>query len=183
MFDLAHSNLPQVIAWLDAFAESFDFTRPGVDQSLGRDLVNAVCEGIHDRSVTLRKGADADWPDLSDTPHGGRPGYRTWKRDKYGIDNEPNSRTGQMLSINSLRGRTQYQPKEILIVYGVDAPPTSSAAPTGYLSPADQEVTDVEKAGFAAEKGRSFFELDDTIEAGALQVASDNLTQYILSVG
>lgn len=185
---MAATNIDQVVAWLEGFVQSFDFTRPGVDQSLGRDIVNEVCGGILTRSVTERAGADGYWPSVSDTPHPPWPSYRAAKRDRYGIDDEPNSRTGQMLSMTSLRGRTTYAPTEIQITYGTGQPPSSSAAPTGYLSAADQAVTDVQKAQWATEgtdtaPPRPFFQLDDTIEAGVFQVVADNLRQYILTEG
>lgn len=180
------SNIDEVVRWLGGFIDSFDFTRPGIDQSLGRDTANAVCQGIADRSRNLRKGADTNWPDLSNRPFRGRPGYRDWKHLKYGINNEPLSRTGQMLSMTSLRGGTEYAPTEIRVIYGTGQPPKTSAAPTGLLSDADRKVTDTQKATWATEGSasrpkRPFFELDQTISEGVFFVVEQNLIDYVLS--
>lgn len=175
-------NFDEVVTWLEGFVQSFDFTRPGVDQSLGRDAANAVCLGIATRSLAQRRGATTNWPDLSDNPWK----YRTWKREKYGLDNEPNSRTGQMLSMTSLRGKTTYSPLEVRVTYGTDQPPASSAAPTGYLSASDEKVTDTQKATWATagaknRPARPFFELDEAISQGVFDVVEQNLIDYILS--
>ena len=45
-------NQAEVIDWLDRLIDAFDFTLAGDDQSLGRDMANAVALGIHERTVS-----------------------------------------------------------------------------------------------------------------------------------
>jgi hypothetical protein len=45
------ANIDQVITDLEAFVASFDFTIPGKDQSLGRDVANTFALGIQARSA------------------------------------------------------------------------------------------------------------------------------------
>ena len=176
-------NIDEVVNWLENLVNSFNFLMPGIDQSLGRDLVNAVAWGIADRSATELRGADGTpWPENSDNPPG--QGYKSWKARNYGVFDMPNFRTGQMLSLESLKGRPEIDEHTILMHYGTGDPPQTSAAPTGYLSDEDQKITDVEKAQFAHASdehrpARPFYELDDDIRRAAIEVAADALAQYL----
>ena len=175
------SNIADVVAWLEGWVNGIDFTKTGADQSLGKDVANKVAEQIAARSATEHKGATAAWPANSTTPSRWHPqGYRAWKQQEYGVDT-PNFRTGQMLSATSLIGRTRIEPHEITMVYGTDAPPFTSAAPTGLLSDADKAVTDTEKAVWATDKGRPFYELDDTIRQAVVEdVVAPWVSAYVI---
>jgi hypothetical protein len=109
------SNIGQVTRFLEGFVDSFDFTRAGDDQSLGRDVVNKVVDRIQARSLHDRRGATDEWAPNSEK-------YRQWKEKNYGTG-DPNSRTGQMLGQKSLFGRTRIEPKEVTMIYGINQPP------------------------------------------------------------
>ena len=172
----------EVADWLENLVTGFNFLLPGEDQSLGRDLVVAVAMGIADRSATIHDPDSVPWAENSDNPPG--KGYKSWKAMHYGVFDMPNYRTGQMLSLESLIGRPEITENAILMVYGTGDPPTTSAAPTGYLSEEDQKITDYEKAQFAHEStehrpARPFYGLDDTIRQEAIDVAAEALDKYI----
>ena len=59
--------------WLDRF----DFTRPGLDQSLGRDVAMKTVDRIIDRSEQKRSITE-DWP-------ANAPKYAKWKEKKYDV--------------------------------------------------------------------------------------------------
>jgi hypothetical protein len=183
------SNINEVVAWIEDFVRSFDFTRPGKDQSLGRDVVNVIIRGqivggdsfdtrsILGRAFYQRRGADTRWKENA-------PDYREWKGKKYGVYDMPNVRTGQMLSEISMRGRTEYGPTEIVMKYGTGDPPSSSASPNQYLSEQDQAITDVDKAYYATNShDRPFYEIDDEIEEAVLEEVAEALAEYIQTEG
>jgi hypothetical protein len=62
------SSIAAVTRWLNDFVDSFDFTRPGTDQSLGRDVTHKAVQCIQDRSLSDRTGFGTAWPPNSDTP-------------------------------------------------------------------------------------------------------------------
>ena len=171
------SNIGQIVRWLDDFVDSFDFLRVGEDQSLGRDIMKEVVEGIQKRSGDEKRGAGAEW-DLNE------PKYAAWKVKRYKLGpEEPNVRTGQMLSQKSLEGRTKIEAKEIMMIYGVGDPPdkTRTLVPLPTYTRGDHvgeqidDKTDIEKAYFAhtgqGQRGviRPFYEVDETIAAGVIE--------------
>ena len=144
---MATSNIDEVIAWLGRFADSFEFTRPGVDQSLGRDMASVVVERIMDRSSRRRAPDGSTWEPNSSKSSPWLPGgYKQWKEEHYGWVDEPNYRTLQMRSQLSLMGRTEVNKHEIVMRYGLNQPTNRSDSPTGYLSEADKVPTDLQKA-------------------------------------
>ncbi len=174
-----NSNWQQVQGFLDEFVDGFNYKRPGIDQSLGRDVAMKVVERIADRSLADRRSVDEDWAPNEEK-------YAAWKAKRYSIgEDEPNTRTGQMLSQLSLYGRTRIDEKEITMIYGVNAPPTRTA--TGVpLTKADQKVTDVQKAYFAhAGQGkhkitRPFYQVDETDGKAVSELCQANLNEWIL---
>ncbi len=175
-------NVDEVANWLEQFVDGFNFLLPGIDQCLGRDMINAVAFGIADRSSAHQAADTTPWEDNSDDPSG--KGYKSQKAKDYGVFDEPNFRTGQMLSLASLKGRPLIEEKSILMQYGTGDPPTTSAAPTGYLSVEDKKISDIEKAIYAHTSdtnrpARPFYELDDTIRQNVIDVCADSMAQYI----
>ena len=164
------SNLDEVARLLDQLIAGFNFTRTGKEQSLGRDLAAKTAEGIHDRSVPGRLAPDgSQWDD-------NEPKYAAKKRAKYDAD-QPNVRTGQMLSLASLKGKTEVGPDLVVMTYGLDAPPGSALNGTE-LTTADKAVTDSDKAGWCAAL-RPFYGLDATISAALHDVARAALDEYL----
>jgi hypothetical protein len=184
---MASSNIGQVTAWLEGWVDSFNFARPGKDQSLGRDIAMKVVDRIQTRSLTDRKGAKDTWPPNSEKPSRWHPeGYRKWKDDNYGIG-EPNSRTGQMLSQLSLYGRTRIDSKLITMIYGINQPPTRATFgdPGEKNFERDKKVTDTFKA-YLAHTGQSrqqikrpFYEVDESDGQAVMELCQENLAEYI----
>lgn len=178
-------NVDEVVAWLDGFAHSITFTRPGRDQSLGRDIAMTIIRGpeLNDQAGIMGRCAQgvtpdgAPWPSNSDNPQG--KGYASRKLRKYGWD-ETNRRTSQMLSQVALYGRTAIEPEQVTLVYGEDRPPDISRSPTGYIDDGDKKVTDVEKATFAHQQGRDFYGIGQGDPENVTTVAQDNVNQMII---
>jgi hypothetical protein len=180
-----NSNMHQVAGWIERFIEGFNFCRPGKDQSLGRDLANTVIRGPDVGELGGIMGRCAEHVD----PEGNEwapnaPDYAARKEKVYGIVDEPNRRTGQMLSELTLGAKTKVTPKEIEIRPGLDAPPSSSAAPTGYLSKQDAKTTDTDKIRYAhtaTEKkpAREFYAANEEDAVAVAKVAQENLNDYL----
>ena len=185
---MASSNIGDVMEFLRDFVEGFDFTRPGRDQSLGRDLAHAQVDQIMTRSSKFQSPDGSQWTGNSTSPWRRYPqGYKQWKEEQYGWDDAPNYRTGQMLSQLSLFGRTRIEPRQITLIYGIEAAPTRSASPNGHLNlETDGKVTDVQKATWAhgGEKGkpaRPFYGVGDGDAEALCAVAREALHEYIRS--
>ncbi len=93
------SNVGDVVGFLEACVDSFDFKRVGIEGWLGDDVKMKVVKCIYDRSLDTKGGISGHWDK-------NEPKYRAWKEKKYGIVDDPNVRTGQMLSQKSLDGRS-----------------------------------------------------------------------------
>jgi hypothetical protein len=179
------SNIDEVCRWLSEFAESFDFTRPGEDQSLGRDIALTIIRGPEagGQDGILGRCTDGTGPDGTAWPANSRT-YAAAKQERYGWD-EPNRRTGQMLSQQSLYGRTTIEPDQVTLRYGTGQPPSGSAAPSGYSSKADRETPDTLKASLA-HSGQSrqriqrpFYEATREDAENVSATAQENLNEYI----
>jgi hypothetical protein len=183
------SNIKDVTAWLENFVAGFNFLRPGTDQNLGRDLAHVVAGRISERATQRSRGADpSPWRELTDKPAG--KGYKSRKQKAYGwaeADGKPNVRTGQMVSEESCMGDTRVGEQLVEIHYGEDRPPAKTHSPVDRRTPSqirgDEKVTDRQKAGYAVELDRSFFEVDDDIEAAVIEEARLHLEHYILTEG
>src|SRR5262245_8675734 len=139
------SSIKDVVAWLEGFVNSFGFTRPGRDKSLGRDIVNVIIRGpdVGGQGGILGRAAQDCGPE----------GYwldnaKVTKERKQKLDDhqEANRQTGQMLSYVGRYGHTTIEPQLVTLRYGTGQPPTMSAAPTGHLSDQDKKVTATQKA-------------------------------------
>jgi hypothetical protein len=182
-----NSTIAEVTAWLQDLADSFDFTRTGNDQSLGRDVMKLAAKRTHDRAFVNRTGFGTAWPPNSETPSRWAPeGYRAWKEKNYGTP-EPNSRTGQMLSQLSMEGRSTIAPKQVTMIYGTDTPPTRATFgnPSPKLLARDQNVTDTFKASLA-HTGQSrkrivrpFYQLIDDNAEAIVALCQENLNGMI----
>jgi len=141
----SNTTVEDVEAQFDALFAGFGFTADSNGgQNLGDECAGIVAESIA-ADASDHKGADGQ-----DFPENSEP-YRTRKSQKYGWT-EPGKRTGQTLSLASLKGTPEITADEVNMTYGLDEPPARSAAPTGYMSDADGNVTDREKAGWLTDK-------------------------------
>jgi hypothetical protein len=184
---MSTSNIANVVAWLDNWVDSFDFKRPGKDQSLGRDIAMKAVDLIQTRSLVDRTGFGTAWPPNSETPTKWHPqGYKNWKEEHYGTG-EPNSRNGQMLSQQSMYGRTKIDSKLVTMIYSLNKPPDRATFgnPTAKQFAQDQKVTDTFKA-YLAHTGQSkrnvvrpFYQLIDSDGAEIVELCRENLSEYI----
>jgi hypothetical protein len=165
-----HSNGDEIAAWLDAVVAGFDFTLPGIDQSLGRDLARTAAQGMIDRAVD--EGKDPDGAPLKPNAEP----YRSWKRKKYSVE-APLVRTGQMLSLESMMGETSVSADRIDMVYGTGEAPTRGS--TGYISESDKKVTDRQKAAYVTDGGRRFYEFDRQIASAIVAQAGEAFGRYL----
>ncbi len=130
------------------------------------------------------KDAGGDEWAANSTKEPPKGGYAGEKERDYGIVDEPNRRTGQMLSQQTLGAKIKIGPTEIELRPGTDKPPSSSAAPTGLLSDADKKVTDTQKIGFAHEEtptkpARKFYAANDEDRANVIALTQENMNDYI----
>lgn len=165
------SNIDEVARWIDDVVDSVNFTMPGRDASLGRDMAGVVAEGIIDRSVP-----DAVSPDGGTwAPNEAR--YAAYKRKKFAAD-QPGILSGQMLSLESVRGEVKVLPNSVEMTYGIGATPSRSrtGAP---LSASQQATTDKDKARHFADGGREFYGLDRTIAEAVMIEVESAIADYI----
>jgi hypothetical protein len=73
-----NSNIDEVVISLERCVDGWDFTRPGADQSLGRDMARLVAERILARSQ-VHLGPDLTAWDENSTTEPPEGGYKGWK--------------------------------------------------------------------------------------------------------
>ena len=168
---MSSDNLGRHITWVEQLVDSVNFTLPGVEGSLGRDLAGKVAEGIAERSAIAQAPDGTDWEPNEDK-------YAAWKAKRYRIGgHEPNRRTGQMLSPKSLLGQTTVEPDLVLMKYGLGEPPNRTATGAA-LSVGDESITDIEKAYFCS-KLRPFYALDERIKDEVFHVAQEAVNRLV----
>jgi hypothetical protein len=107
----ATSNLPQIEALLSRLVEGFNFSSPGLERQLGREMADVVVDGIADRSIQEQSDPGGNpWAALN-------PKYRARKIAK-GYPDIIGVRSGNMLSRVELAGRVDVQPGAVTITYG-----------------------------------------------------------------
>lgn len=165
------SNLGDVALWIDSIVESIDFTMPGRDQSLGRDLAGVVAEGIVDRSVP-----DAVSPDGSGWA-ANEARYAAWKRAKFAAD-QPGILSGQMLSLESVKGQVKVTPDSVEMTYGTGS--GASRSRTGAaLSASQGAISDRDKARHFADGGREFYGMDRQIVDAVMAEVEDSVVHLL----
>jgi hypothetical protein len=163
------SNILEFEAEFKDLIDGFVFTLPGKDQSLGRDLAASAAMGISDRSIATQADAQGQpWRENEDK-------YRKMKERKHGVYNV-GVLTGQMLSLESMKGETTVEPDEVLMVYGTGEPPTRFST---YGELRDDEPDDRQKAAWFADSGREFFELNDDDAARIYGEVAEALVDYL----
>lgn len=159
------SNVDDVHRSVMEAITGFNFHKGGS----GWHMVEAVADGIQERSADRQMAAVQVW-------YANEPIYRAWKQRKYGTD-KTNYRTGQMLSRESLLGVVVIDTNTIEIRYGTGRPPAYSE--NGYMEDSDRQTTDIEKAYWASQDDRQFFELDDRIKDHTFQIFTDAFGDHI----
>ena len=166
------SNVDDVFAWLTRCVDGFSLAESG----RGNSIAETIAQGIEERSDQRQQGADEPWPENSDNPPG--KGYRSRKRRKYKTD-KTNYRTKQMLSRESLLGEVVVNKDSVTINYGTGKPPTAGAE--GYIENSDKQITDIEKAFYAHQLDRPFFELDEQLIDKVFDDFCDELEEHLQS--
>lgn len=170
MADETTSNILEFEAEFRELIDGFNFSLPGKDQSLGRDLAGIAAAGIVDRSVSEQAGPNFQaW-----RPN--NPKYTARKLKEFGVD-LIGFRTGQMLSLESVMGETTVGDNEVVMRYGTNTPATRSSTGQGKLK--DDEPTDREKAEWFSDGGREFYELDDADAEAIFDAAIKALEDYL----
>ena len=156
--------------------DTFDFTLPGRDQSLGRDL---CIQAASDMEVRGNDGKDV----AGNAFKPNEEEYAAYKDEKYGVD-RPGELGGQMLSLLSLLGNPVIEKDKILMTYGLGVPPSKNTSRTGVLM-LDQELTatDVEKAEYMVERGNLFYGFDPAMEEALVRIVEERLEQHITDLG
>lgn len=170
------SNIDQVCTWIDDVINSIDFTRPGEDESIGKDVAVSIAQEIADDAAEQME------PDGTPFP-ANEAKYAAWKGRKYGMQ-EPayGYRTGQMLSLESLIGEVDVKADEVTMTYGKDLPPTRSSA-SGYISDQDKAVTDRQKMGWMKDKGVNIYKLSDLVRQRAFELIREWFARVIREKG
>lgn len=163
------TNFLEFEAEFKALIDGFDFTIPGKDQSLGRDLASSAALMISDRSISEQGNAQGSpW-----APNA--PKYAKMKQDKHGVYNV-GILTGQMLSLESMKGETTVEANEVAMIYGTNTEPAKFAT---YGTLKDDEPTDREKAEWFADGGREFYELSEDDANNLIIEAAEALADYL----
>jgi hypothetical protein len=171
---------------LTATINTFGFKSTNEGRALGELIVDEIIDGIQTRSIERQcDGNGVPWPKNA-------PSTAARKYAQYG-EAIVNKDTGQMLSAKSLRGTTVISQYLITMDYGTN---TGMAGPdrlpavqrighrvdiTG--GQAKEVVTDVDKAMYAAEQGRGFYELDDQICDATFARFSETLGAHLANPG
>ena len=167
------SDIDPLGDWLDGVIAEIGWDMPagpegstsGAAATLGETAIEVITDGIQARSLASR-GADALGSDDAEWPEN-HPRYRDRKERLYGQQN-PNFRTTQMLSRESIRGESAIGHDEVSWQYGTGLP-----SPDGKTKH-DRTVTDRQKAHYA-ETGQSEHDIRRPFFAVAEQDADDVL--------
>lgn len=168
------ASVEQVFDELTRLIQGFNFRLAGADRSMGRDLCRTIAGQIQIRAATESRGAGSRWKENTEKTKKGKEKYG-WPEN----DGKPNFRTGQMLSLESLLGNPEVSEHEVTMTYGTGSPPVSGYSPSGHISKHDRDVTDVQKAGWAVEHDRPFYEIDDLIVDAVVEEVEKHLVAYL----
>lgn len=174
---MANSNIDAVVADLKKIIDGFNFTVPGRDQSLGRDIVNLMVERIDNRCSNAVAPDGTPWPENKDS-------VKKEKQRRYGWT-DSGKRTGQTTSVPSLRGsKTTIEADVVTMRYGTDTAPSRGGSPTGLVSKGDAKRTDVQKAEYMHTGGfwntkRPFYEVGEGDAEAVTELCQENLNEYI----
>lgn len=169
---MSDSNLDDVMGQLNRFLESFDFTRPGIESSMGKDAAHAVAEAIAQAAADQKTTDGEPFPD-------NEPKYADWKDRKYGVGNPAyGRRTGQMLSLQSLLGNVDVAPDEVTLTYGTGEAPERSVA-SNYIGEGDKKVTDKQKADYNNERMNNFYKIGEAGRAAVVEVMREALNRAV----
>jgi hypothetical protein len=135
---------------------SVEFQTTLESRPLGVVIANGIADGIIVRSFTRQcDGQGNAWPRNSE-PCGED------KHNAYGWE-QTDSRTCGMLARESLLGHVEITDDFVRITYGTGQPTTRAANPLDHIEDSDKRISDDDKAFYAEQQGRGFYELDADI--------------------
>lgn len=177
------TNVDQVTADMQATLATFGFTDKREGRALGELIVDEIIDGIIVRSIDRQcDGNGKPWPKNAKATRD--------RKIKLRGEALTNVDTGGMLSKKSLRGTTTITQYLITMNYGTgEAAEVPDRLPAVHRVQADEEgiakepVTDVDKAIYAVEQGRSFYELDDEICGKTFTVFTTALGAHLANPG
>jgi hypothetical protein len=189
---MAHTyatNAAEVGERLVETIRSFGFTITHEGKAPGQLLADNTAAGIHERSVVRQCDGDGKpWPLNSDKRR--RMKYR---RDGFCLTKVD---TGQMLSLATLKAKVTVEQHLVTNTYGTgepSPPPTHQSGGLGGSAARSrisfggqtsyEAITDVDKATFAAEQGRGFYELDQDITDGNFKRWQETLDAHLANPG
>ena len=138
------SNLDEVIGKVERIIDGYGFLLSVGERDLGRDCIGIVAGMIQDKAAS-GVGSEGAWEPNSDNPAG--HGYASFKERVYGVVEQPNVRTGDMLSERAPRNGTVGH-ETVNMEYGTGDVPRDGMAGRP-VKDADKKLTDREKAGYA----------------------------------
>lgn len=154
---MADSNIEQVQRWLDQLGHVCDFDGPGATGGTFADeLFDAYADHVYDRSVGAAKAPDgSNWEDNREST----------KRRK--TTNTVGVESGEMLSLEQLKGVREIGPDEATLTYG-----TSQSARDklnwftrgSEENPAPADVPDCRPSGASNQPSREVWGMDEAIE-------------------
>lgn len=172
------SNADAISALIQEVIDSFDFTLPGEEESLGLDLVSIAVEEMTEQAVT--RGLNPDGTPLK--PNQAK--YAKRKKARYDSD-QPGILGGQMLSNESMTGIPVISASRILMLYGTGENPPENARNGTPLTKGERSATDFQKAGYYAKGQRFFYAFDDAgnAERAIVARAGEAFDMYLRELG
>jgi hypothetical protein len=169
-----HSNVEEVTEVLNAIVDGFGFDLTVDDKDLGRHCIKIVATDIQERSAR-GEGSEGEWDENTED-------YAKYKKRVYGVTEQPNVRTGDMLSDRALSIGTVGH-ETVDMEYGTGDTPRTGVAGRPVKS-ADEKITDREKAGYAHDgqgphgTERPFYVIHDTAASDIQELCQQRLNEY-----
>jgi hypothetical protein len=134
-----HSNVDEVTAAIDDIIKGFGFDLTVSDKTLGHDCVEIFATDVQNKA-SQGIGSEGAWKENA-------ADYASMKERVYGVDEGPNIRTGQMLSILSL-SNAEINHESVDLEYGTDTIARDGVKGRPVKN-ADKKLTDRQKAAYA----------------------------------
>jgi hypothetical protein len=170
-----YSNLDDVIDRVERLIDGYGFLLSVEDKALGRTCIKIVANDIQERAAH-GEGSEGEWDKNA-------PDYTKMKERVYGVVEQPNVRTGDMLSGRALSNGTVSN-EAVEMVYGTGD--VASEGRTGRtVKEADKKLTDREKAYYAhTGQGphgttRPFYALSEDAVVAIRDTCQERLNQYV----
>lgn len=171
------SNVDEIAEWLRSLGDCLDFTRPGIEGSVGKDMLIGQAYRIDER-CSREEGPTEAWAE--------NQGKYAKKKDTLhlpvGIGIAPPSEE-RMLSILNLKGEQIITAKEATMIYGAAGSASGPDDPSPRNKAAwftnGSEGADGERSGAKNQPDRPFYEYtEDDVEA-SVDIAVDAIDRFI----